>query len=116
MIPIIRTLFVATLVIILFSFNLPTENPFIGIYGVSTENPSQIELHINKDGSFYYQDLSLAKETIQVKGTWEIKGQKLNLISAADNSTFHNKWKLNKEGQVIKSRKGMTFYTLQKRK
>lgn len=81
-------------------------------YGVSQNDPSQIELKLSKDYSFNYQDFSNVSEAIKISGTYQIVNNTIHLNSNNSKIEFHDKWKLSNDKKVIKSRKGFTFYTL----
>lgn len=94
------------------AFTVKPNSGFIGIYGVSENDPSQIKLTVNSDNTFSFQDFSNPDAKIDVNGKWELKKNTIWLISDSSNTSFHNKWRFTKSGQVAKSRKGMTFYSL----
>lgn len=106
--------FLTTLMTIIFlsSFAGNNSNEFIGTYGVSASDPSQIKLTINSDNTFYYQDFSIADKKIIIKGNWTLKGKKVFLKENSSKKKFHNVWTFSENGQVAKSRKGLTFYRL----
>ncbi len=95
-----------------FAFTDNADNKIIGTYGVSENDPSQIELIINDDYSFTYQDFSNSKQKIQVYGTWKLKNNAIILHSNQADAQFHNKWRISEDGHIAKSRKGLTFYKL----
>ena len=98
-----------------FGFKATNLTELIGTYGVSDSDPSQIELVLNEDHSYTYQDFSNPSKKIQVSGEWELKNKNtLNLKSDSDLS-FHKKWKIVDEGQTAKSRNGISFYTIRKK-
>jgi len=106
----------ATYTIIICSAFINTKNIGVsGTYGVSEKDPSQIELELNKDYSFTYQDFSIPSQKIKVQGTYEVKKSKILLMAKDQQIEFHNKWKISGDGITVKSRKGLTFYTLQKK-
>ncbi len=84
-------------------------------YGVSADDPSSIELRLNKDFSFNYQDFSNPKQKIKVQGTYTLKNRKVQLTSQDASPSFHDKWKFSEEGTKASSRKGLAFYTLSKK-
>jgi len=106
--------FLTTLMTIIFLSSFTDKNPneFIGTYGVSASDPSQIKLTINSDNTFYYQDFSIADKKIVIKGNWTLKGKKVFLKDNGTNEKFHNVWTILENGQVAKSHKGLTFYRL----
>jgi hypothetical protein len=99
-------------IILLSSFTDKKASDFIGTYGVSSSDPSQIKLTINADHTFYYQDFSVSDNKIVVKGNWTQKGGKVVLRDSDSKMKFHNVWNFVENGQVAKSRKGITFYRL----
>jgi hypothetical protein len=96
-----------------FSFTHVPEPGFIGTYGVSKNDPSHIELTLNKDHTFSYQDFSVPGKKINVAGNWEKKG-KYVILKTDTKVSFHDKWKFSEDGSIAKSRNGMTFYALEK--
>lgn len=96
----------------LISFTDKVENNFIGTYGVSDSNPSQIKLTIHADHTFTYQDFSVADNKIEASGKWTLKGNKVVLTDHNANQSFHDTWTFDQDGQVAKSRKGLCFYRL----
>ena len=85
---------------------------FIGTYGVYENDPSNIKLTIDENHTYSYQDFSDPKNKINITGNWELKGNTVELKTNNIQYTFHNKWKFSKNGQIAKSRKGLTYYTL----
>lgn len=108
----IQTLTLIATIALMSSFAEKNSDQFIGTYGVSAEDPSQIKLTINSDHTFYYQDFSVSDKKIVTKGSWTIKGNKIVLKDNNTSTKFHNVWAFDKTGQIAKSRKGMTFYRL----
>lgn len=104
--------FLTTLMTIIFlsSFTNKSSNDFIGTYGVSADDASQIKLIINADHTFYYQDFSISDKKIATKGSWTLRGNKVVLKN--NGLKFHNVWTFEKNGEVAKSRKGLSFYKL----
>lgn len=110
MIKTIKTLTLLTVIILMSSFTKMNTDQFIGTYAVSASDASQIKLIINADHTFYYQDFSISDKKIATKGNWTLKGNKVIL---KDNGLkFHNVWTFEKNGEVAKSRKGLSFYRL----
>ena len=99
-------------IIFLSSFADKNSNEFIGTYGVSGSDPSQIRLTINSDNTFYYQDFSVPDKKIVIKGNWTLKGRKVFLRHSDSQVKFHNVWTILGNGQVAKSHRGLTFYKL----
>ena len=102
-------------IIFLSSFRDKLDHEFIGTYGVSDTDPSQIKLVINSDNTFYYQDFSNSSKKIIATGNWILEGKKLILKNTNSKMRFHNVWTFKENGQSAKSRKGFTFYRLGKK-
>jgi hypothetical protein len=107
-----RLLTAGMAILLMSSFTNKNANKFIGTYGVSESDHSQITLTIQADHTFYYQDFSTPDKKIVVKGSWTLKGQKVILEDNSSGIKFHDVWTFEKEGQVAKSRKGLSFYRL----
>jgi hypothetical protein len=107
----IQILTAFAMLVLLSSFADKDPNGFIGTYGFSAADQSQIKLTINADHTFYYQDFS-ASEKIVATGNWTLKGK--NIVLQDNNATakFHDVWSFDADGQVAKSRKGLAFYRL----
>lgn len=108
----IKTLTLLATVFLMSSFAEKNTEHFIGIYGVSESDPAQIKLTINADRTFFYQDFSISEKKILTKGNWTLRGNKVFLKDDNTNIKFHNVWTFDENGQVAKSRKGLTFYRL----
>lgn len=103
-----------TFLLLIFTINqsfIQTQPNYIGTFGVTSDDPSQLKLSIEKDGNFSYQDFSNPTKRIEVNGTWKVHGKSVILTSSSA-IKFHSKWKFNDNGTVAKSRKGLSFYTL----
>ena len=110
-----QTSLIIILILTLCSFTQVAELDYTGAYGVSENDPSRIELRLNKDKTFTYQDLSNSAKPINIKGNWEMQHNKVILKNYESEFDFHTKWKITNEGKVAKSRKGLTFYSLVKK-
>lgn len=110
----IQLLAICFTLILMSSFSDKNATGFIGTYGVSASDPSQIKLIINSDHTFYYQDFSVSDKKIRAKGNWTLKGSKLILKEENSKQRFHTVWTFLENGQVAKSRKGLCFYRLGK--
>lgn len=99
-------------IVFLSSFTTKNSTVYIGTYGVSDSDPSQIKLSIYSDQTFTYQDFSIPDKKINVKGNWTQKGAKLILSANHFGHKFHKVWSFTKNGQVARSRRGITFYRL----
>lgn len=85
-------------------------------FGVSANDPSQIELRLSKDFKFSYQDFSNSTFKINVQGSYTLKGNKIALTTEQDDVRFHDTWKLTNNGGAVTARRGLSFYTLQELK
>lgn len=103
-----------TVMLTMLSFRDVDTQVYVGTYGVSDADPSQIKLTINADGTFYYQDFSSPAKKIVATGNWAQKGKKVILNASNPVGKFHNVWAFESNGQVAKSHKGLTFYRLTK--
>ena len=112
---IIQTPLIIIIFLILSSFTRVTELDCVGTYGVSENDPARIELTLNKNKIFAYQDLSNPAKQINVTGNWEVNKKKILLKNYDSEFFFHTKWKIAEDGMVAKSRNGMTFYRLIKK-
>jgi hypothetical protein len=110
----IRFMAVLMTIIFLSSFTNKNPNEFIGTYGVTESDPSQIKLTIRADNTFYYQDFSIPAKKIVIKGNWILKGKKVFLKDKSFYKNFHNVWTILENGKVAKSRNGLSFYKLHK--
>lgn len=99
---------------ICFAFTSNKNEGLNATYGVSENDPSQIELRLNDDFTFTYQDFSKSTAKIQIEGTYQIKNNKIQLIAEGEAIGFHDTWKITEDGSSAKSRKGLAFYTLRK--
>lgn len=106
----------ASLVIIVFMSSFVAEDSanYTGQYNGSESDPAQIKLIINADNTFYYQDYSLLENKLIVTGTWSLDGKKVVLKSENATQEFHQVWKFEDDGNVAKSRKGLSYFRLTK--
>ena len=111
----VLTTLMAALFISLSSFVQSIETEYSGVYGSSENDPTVIQLTLNKDKTFSYKDFSNPAKKINVTGNWALKNKHVHLIDFESEYSFHSKWKILNEGNVAKSRKGLTFYTLSKK-
>lgn len=95
-----------------YAFTTTKNDGLNATYGVSDGDPSQIELRLNEDYTFSYQDFSIPSQQIKVEGTYQMKNNKIQLIPKNEQVEFHHTWKILDDGAVAKSRKGLAFYTL----
>lgn len=96
------------------SFGAKAGNNFVGTYGVSKTDPSQIQLTINEDHTYTYRENRGAKGAIEIAGNWEMRGKTVVLNNTNSQMHIHNKWKFEQEGKIAKSRRWLSFYTLGK--
>ena len=105
-----RRIILGIAILAFFSFTL-FEIPLSGEYG-DVEQNGTIGLLLKKDGSFLYTDYSNPENLVEVRGKFETNERVIILSGNEEHPNFHQKWKVNKEGNAIKSRKGATFYRL----
>jgi hypothetical protein len=105
---------VVATVILTSSFSKIYKDPIIGTYKVSSNDPSQIELTLNADNTFYFQDFSISEKKIKTQGNWIFKGKKVILKSNENQGKFHNVWSFENKCQIAKSHKGLSFLTLRR--
>jgi hypothetical protein len=96
------------------SFTKNADNQYTGTYGVSEGDHSGIRLTLNEDKTFTYTDFSNPSKKIDVSGNWEVKRNVVILTNYTSAYSFHTNWKIEQNGEVAKSRKGLCFYTLGK--
>ena len=77
-----------------FGFKANHLNELIGTYGVSDTDPSQIELVLNEDYSYTYQDFSNPSKKIEVSGQWELRKENIVILNSDSELSFHKKWKI----------------------
>ncbi len=97
------------------SFTSDKNDGFNVTYGVSAKDPSQIELRLKSDYTFTYQDYSVSSQKIEVEGIYEIKNNRILLVSEGEQIEFHSRWRIVADGAVAKSRNGLAFYTLHRK-
>lgn len=112
---IILVSFIAITLAVLSSFKTSASDKYIGVYGVSENDPSGIELVLNEDQTYTFKDFSNPNQHINVSGNWTFNKNQFILLNNSSNNSFHSKWKVTKDGKVAKSRKGLSFYTLMKK-
>jgi len=106
---------IASIIFICSSFTTEKSNGLDLTFGVSESDPSQIELNLDNDFTFSYQDLSATSQKIIVKGRYVVKNNKIHLIAEDDQIQFHDTWKISDDQSVARSRKGISFYTLRRK-
>lgn len=97
------------------AFQSPENEGLQVSYGVLSSDPSRIELVLNKDFSFTYQDHSIPNKSVQVTGSYRVKGNKIFLESHDSETDFRDRWKIKHDGKSVVSREGMCFYILRKK-
>jgi hypothetical protein len=90
------------LFLLISSFTRQSPSNFIGTYGVSDADPSQIQLSIYADSSFYYQDFSMADKKIMVNRTWILRGNTVLLQASNKDTKFHKTCTITDNGKVAK--------------
>lgn len=93
---------------------MPEPRNVAGTYTVGVMNPNKVELKLNNDHTFSYQDLSNAEKPVTVTGRWVEQGEYVLLKDYVSTISFHDKWMITADGQFAKAKAGLTFYTLQK--
>ena len=111
-----NTIFTTVFLIFAASFTFAATPPedFVGIYGVSSTNPNDIELVLKDNMHFTYTDHSNPDKAIDVSGTWKVENGKVILSTNEKSPRFHKKWKIDEN--TAKSRLGICFYTLRRKK
>ena len=94
------------------SFITKNNTPTGTFTGGEINGKTIVELNLSEDHTFKYKDHSVKSKLVGVTGTWSLKNNRIHLKSNTNSPRFHNTWKLNKEGNCIKSRKGLTYYRL----
>ena len=113
---IIKSMLFFLLIVTSFAFRTSSDKGVKLSYGVSENNPSGIALHLAKDYSFTYKDLSDPEQPIHVSGTYTLVNDKVALTANETTIKFHDQWKLSEDRKIAKSRKGLAFYKLHRTK
>lgn len=111
----LKTSMIVGLFLILSSFTNNSDLDFIGTYGSSENDPANIKLKLNADKTFTYTDFSNTKKKVDVNGNYVVKNNTIYLKNYLSDVSFHTKWKITKDGKMAKSRKGITYYSLEKK-
>lgn len=111
---ILKAIILSAFVFSTFAFTQKEQPDFIGTYGISKNYPVKYELIINADKTFTFQDYSDQKNKIDARGTWEIKNDKILLQDKSDAFPYGTKWKIEKDGKAVRTRKGLEFIRLAK--
>ncbi|MDR9488386.1 DUF5004 domain-containing protein [Salibacter sp.] len=101
------------LVAIHFSFSIGSEKDVSGTYGGCCVE-SKVVLVLNEDQTFEYRDHSDVHNKITTSGSWELDDNVIQLTDYDAPQKIHHKWRIEKDGKAIKSRKGFAFYRLVK--
>lgn len=81
-----------------------------GVFGGDGSNAPQITL--NEEGSFFYKDLTRAKNPIEASGTYSVKHDKLILSDYPTENKLQDEWNIVRDGQCLKAKQKFAFYTL----
>jgi len=99
--------------------NISHVKPFkSGIYGVCNcegeKNASKISLELTDNFTFQYVNTEDAQNIQTLKGRWKVEGENILLQSEVSAAEFpiSDKWKIDKNENCIKSRKGLLFTRL----
>ncbi len=79
-------------------------------FGIDKQDRKHL-LVLHDDMTFSYEN-TLGGEAISASGKYSRKGKVIKLIPQTENAGMISRWKLNKEGDAVTSRKGLTFYRL----
>ena len=110
----LKSLILTSVLFLSLAFKNATQPDFIGTYGISKNYPAKLELNINADMTFTYLDYSDPKNKIESRGTWEVKDNITFLHDQTATFPYRSKWKIEKDGRAVRSRKGIAFYRLAK--
>lgn len=108
----IKSIIITSILAICFAFTSEKKEGLEITYGVSSSNPSSVELRLTKDFEFTYRDYSDPGRKIDVKGTYTLQNEKVVLTTSQKQVRFHDKWKLTDNRGAARSRKGLAFYRL----
>lgn len=92
------------------AFAAEKTDPMVGTFG--RIGSTQIQLTINDDFTFSYQDYSSNENNGSIDGTWAFRRGKVVLTATCTEKKFHQVWKITNRGQTAKSRKGLSFFRL----
>lgn len=86
-----------------------------GTYGVcgcgtSTATGPSVSLVLHDDHTFYYVNSADRTEPIDITGSWEAEGNKVQLLSTTD--AILETWTMDKNSNCLRSRKGLLFTRL----
>jgi len=108
----LKKLSLSIVVFIAFSFsyvNIHTTD-IVGVYG--TEKSFQITL--KDDHTFNYYELKENGKLIETDGKWEVKDEKIHLISSNSKQKIKYDWELDVKAQTIQYKKHLRIITLVK--
>jgi hypothetical protein len=82
-----------------------------GTFGVccADQNSPPVQLTLNDDHSFRYINNTNAAKPLNVKGTWEQKGNTIVLKDLDQKVSINTKWKLHGSFNCLRSRKGLCW-------
>jgi predicted transcriptional regulator len=75
----------------------------------ATPTASKVELTLNADQTFHYQNSSVPAKKVDISGNWSVNGKKI-VLEAANN--FRQNWKFDKNQSCVVTRKGLEFIRL----
>lgn len=97
------------------SFRKPlstAETVSFGICDCTAKGNPDFRLTIHPDSTFTYFSNMDPRNVVNIKGTWSINRNSFVLSGYDSKKAIHSKWKLEKNGSCITSRKGMEFSRL----
>lgn len=97
------------------SFKSVTEKDMVGMYTIAAGSYSKIELKINADHTFSYQDYTDMNNIVIVSGRWEKQEEFIVLKDYVTTHKFNDIWKVSADGKTARSKAGIIIYTLEKR-
>src|SRR5687767_6857890 len=116
--PMKKLIFLFALPALLAMLSFKTEAPKLltGTYGVcscgGTQSTSKVELTLNEDKTFHYFDNTNPSKAVDIKGSWVLSGNTVILKDYQSAFPIHTKWRVDKNGKCLKSRKGLEFTRL----
>lgn len=109
-----QVLSLALCLVAVMSFKSVSERDMIGIYGGIKDDPGKIQLQINADHTFTYQDHSNPNQIVVITGRWEKQEEFIVLKDYVATYKLHDIWKVSADGKVARSKMGITIHTLLK--
>jgi hypothetical protein len=110
----LKAFFLTAFLFSVLAFKVAPNPDFIGTFGISKNYPVKFELKINADNTYTYQDYSDPNNKIEARGTWELKKNTIILKDQTSTFPYRSKWKIEKDGKAVRTRKGMEFIRLAK--